>query len=1202
MRLRNLLGAIALLAALLPGQADAEALAAALVRAQVPARDDPDARARDLLAAAAAAARSPIAALLVAEAARGLRELQDPAAVLADLAVFDGQRLHGLCALEVATLRWRLQRALSPPAAAARLPGAGHAERLLAVGPFGDGGSHFVGVPFAPEFEFPEAGRSLPGAGRPATARVARRGASSWRIDLQPPHAVPGCCYGRWRVVAAAPTTGFLEVEHEGDLQVFVDGAEVLRVVRAHESTPRRHYLGLDLPAGGHEVVVKTATAGQSSVALRFVDAEGAPLPGVQPDDGDAFVPGPLPATTAPSRFVTGAAMLARLATAPDASANLRIAATLAAVRDGSDERAIDLAMALLAAPPDDPERALAFARVLRLVPLPEEFRNARARALEEAVLPGLLPAHHTARLVQAQLLEEQDQREQAVLLLRAHPAPGPATFDRQLELLRALRFGAEIVPTLQAWIAACPRDARPHALWAAELDRSGAHQEAAARRARSLALRPDQTSTWRTHCQDRLRAAAPIDEAAIAAAWPGDDDDPPLGRLMLRRDWAIAIGDDATARALGEAIAAHPEADARLLAQLAAFHVRREEQDSAIACLERALPIAEDPRPVRTWLAMLRGQALAIDQLAAFRRDGDAAIAAFTAGERERQASTTLLIDQHLLAIEADGSLTIERHELRRINDQAGVEAFREAAGLGRADEVLLVRTRSADGSDWVPSRVDDDYAPQRLAPGAFVEWRWRNHRPRATAAPFAPEQVLFGSDQEPCAVRECVVVLPTGRGELRTRDLGAPNGLATLDDGRTVHVYRRQDMPSLPKERHLPPLLELVPSLAVGEDEAPYATLRAQREELARRTRLSAPLREAAAVLVAGLDDPGQRARAIWDHCQQTIEDGPVEDALQTLLRRKGNRLLLATALWRAAGLVALPLACRQVRPELDQADGSLFADDAAVQFPGVLLELPDGRRLPVFADVPRHWPLGTVPAVRSGLVACVARDDRFEPLPLPAAPEAVRHLEIRGRASLRGQDLVLIASARIGDAQGYGLAEQLRQQKANVRTLAARQIAQQLFPGFRVDAAALADDEPGQPLRLDLTLRRPGAQAADERLVLPLPLPQSRLAAALGDRAERTQPWRLPVDLLTDIRIEFDPGADMRFTDVPPPSWLAEGPLEFQQDLRPQDGRLVIDRRLRIGPAWRPAGAFGAWLRALAAIDRAEQQTIELAPRAR
>lgn len=1201
MRRTTALGAIGLLAALLPAQADAEALAAALVRAQVPARDDPDARARDLLAAAAAAGRSPIAALLVAEAARGIGELQDLATVLADLEAFEGRHLHGLCALEVATLRWRLQRTLTPFATPPRLPGAGHAERVLAIGPFGDGGSHFVGVPFPPEFDFPEAGRSLPGAGRPATARVARRGAASWRIDLQPPHAVPGCCYGRWRVVAAAPTTGFLEVEHDGDLQVFVDGAEVLRVVRAHEGTPRRRCIGLDLPAGGHEVVVKTATAGHSSVSLRFVDAEGAPLAGVQPDDGDAFASGPLPATPAPGTFATGAAMLARLATAPDASADVRIAATLAAVREGSDAHAIDLAMALLAAPPDDPEQALAFARVLRLVPLPDEFRSARARALEEAALPSLLPAHHTARLVQAQLLEEQDQREQALLLLRAHPAPGPATFERQLELLRALRFGAEIVPALQAWVAACPRDARPYAAWAQELDQAGAYQQAAAMRSHSLALRPGQPGLWRARCQDLLHAGEPVDEAALAAAWPGDDD-PPLGRLVLRRDWAIAGGDVAAARTLGDAIAAHPEADVRLLNRLAAFHVQHGDPGRAIDCLERCLPIAEDPRPVRTWLATLRGEALAIDQLAAFRRDGEAAIAAFAAGERERESSTTLLIDQHLLAIEADGSLTIERHEVRRVNDQSGVEAFREASNLGHAGEVLLVRTRSADGADWVPSLVDGDYAPQRLSPGAFVEWRWREYRPRAAAAPFAITPVLFGSDQEPCVLRECVVVLPTGRGELRTRDLGAPAAVATLDDGRAVHVYRRQDVPALPKERHLPPVSQLVPSLALGEDEVPYATLRAQRDELARRTRLSAPLREAAAALVAGIDDPGQRARAIWAHCQQTIEEGPVADALQTLLRRKGNRLLLAAALWRATGLAVLPLACRQARPELDQADGSLFADDAAVQFPGVLLELPDGSRLPVFADAPRYWPLGVVPAVRSGMPAVVVHDDRFEPLSLPAAPEAVRHLEIRGRASLRGQDLVLVASARIGDVQGYGLAEQLRQQKADVRALAARQIAQQLFPGFRVDAAALASDEPGQPLRLELTLRRPGAQAAGGRLVLPLPLPQSRLAAALGDRAERTQPWRLPIDLLTDIRIEFDPGADMRLAEVPPPTWIAEDPLEFQQDLRPQDGRLVIERRLRIGPAWRPAAAFGGWLRTLAAIDRAEQQTIELAPRAR
>jgi len=1199
----TLLAALGLVLAAAPAQHDVEALAAALVAAQAPAVDDPDAIARDLLAAAARAGRSPVAALIVAEAARGIAEVQDPAALLRELAVFDGQRLHGLCAQELDGLRWRLQRAVEPPSSAPAWPLQGHAEAVLAVGPFGDGGDAFVGVPFAPEFEFPELGTMLAGAGGPAVPRLARRG-TEWRsIQLAAPgRASNGCHYGRWRVVAADAIDGFLELEHDGDSQVFVDGAEVLRVERWRPGHGRRARVGMALPAGGHEIVVKTANADRSRVALRFVDAEGAPLAGLRPHDGAGeFVRGAAATRTA-ATFVTGEAMLARLAGENGASDAVRIAAVLAAVRDGQREPAIDLAMALHDQPPTDPPAALAFARVLRLVDLPDELRKAWARALEERAVPALLPDHHEARIAQAQLHEEQDQREQALRLLAAHPAPGPRTFARRAELLRQLRFRAELAPWFATWSEQCPSDARPLAQWAQELAQAGANREAAALRARSLVLRPDQPSLARTVAADRIAAGDPVDAEAIAAAWPAFGGDAPLGRLRLHREWALARGDAGTARELAEAIADHAETTGAVLLDLAGDHARAGDDARVRTCLERCAALGDATPAVRSWLASVRGEVLPIDELAAFRRDGDAAIAAFTPGERERGASTTVLVDQTILAVAADGSWTAEGHALRRINDQAGVEAFREQQGLGRFAELLSLRTRAADGSDWVPSRVDGDYALTRLQPGAFVEWRWREHGEAPGARPFATEPFFFGSAQEPIAVAEYVVVLPSGRGELRTRGLPAPARTATLADGRTVQIHTRTDVPALGKERHLPPLLDLLPVLAVGEDTPLQPTLREHRVELGRRTRLTAALRAAADAAIAGIAEPAARAQAIWTFCQSTIEDGPADDALQTLLRKKGSRFLLAVALWRAAGLEVLPMACRDARAELGSGASSLFADAEAGQVPGVLLVLPGGQRLPAFLDSPRHWPLGDVPAARGGTVATVVHDDRCEPFPLRSADGAAQHLEIRGKAGIAGKDLVLTMTARIGDVQGFQLAEQLRQQKANVRTMAARQIAQQMFPGWRVDAAALAKDEPGQPLGLQATLRRGGVQPDGERFVLALPLPATRFGAAFGDRAERAQPWRLAIDLLADTRIEFDPGEELRLAALPPDVWLAEEPLVFRQDVQRDGERVVITRHVRLGSATRPAAAFGDWLRALAAADRAEQQTLELIARRR
>lgn len=1195
-------------AALLGAQAppDTAAIAAAVVRAQAPADDDPEAVAADLLSTALAHRRSPVAVLAVGEVHRLLDELPR-AAVLRSLLPADGERQHGLLHQSLELLRWRLDRRERGPQAAGPLPTFGHVDALVAWGPFGDAGDAFVGVVFAPELRLPAADELLPGRGRPARMHVATRRAETRMIRLSPPpRHDAGCWYGAASFEAAHDLDAFVELEHHGDCQLFVDGREVLRLERWRRTAAGRHHVALHLPAGRHEVLVKTAANGTDAVALRCVDADGHAAAGVAWLAPGAAAPAAgAPATATAAMFQSALEVLARAAERSNGSPEVRIAAVLAAAREGHGDLAIDLAEPLRQAPPAAGPLALAWAQVLRLVPLPDERRKAEARALEEGAVATLPPAHHAATMARVGLLAEQDQREAALKLLAGRT--GPQAFAQRLDLLRQLRFGAEVRPLLQQWAEAIPHDPRPWAALADDLQASHALPRLLVLRRQSLQRSADQPGLAAAACR---HAIATGDGAAarelLDLAQPVFADGPSVARLRLELEFATATGDGSRAAALRQQLAGHPDADAALLVELAGQGMRSGDPALAQACLAAAMQRGDHRPAVAEWAARLAGQPGPGAAAARWHRDGRAAATAFVAGDRERTAATTVVLDQRVLVVHDDGSWTAEGHELRRINDPAGVEAFGARTGLGSVDEVLLVRTLGTDGKDYVPARIDGDYAMQRLEPGAFVEWRWREHGRPPEAAPLDAGLFLFGSADAPCANCELVVVLPTDgdgrrRGELRTRQLGPPDATETLPDGRTAHVWTRIDLPALAQERFRPPPVELLPCAHYGEDEPPFATLRAQRVQLGRRTRTTAPIAAAAAAATAGIADPRAKAEAIWAWCQQHVEDGSSDQALDTLLRRQGSRFLLAVALLRAVGLPVAALACAPVRPELGDGPAGLFATDDALQLPGAVVTLPDGTRLPLFVDAPRHWPLGAVPAQRLGTTATIVHDTHAEPLLLTGGDAAAQSVQVRGTAALGDDGYRLEVDILLGDVAGFALAERMRQLPDTVRRQAARQITQQLLPGWRVDAAAVAPAAPGTPLLLRAALTRAGGQADGDRIVLPLPLPPDRLMADFGDRAERTLPWRLAVDLSSDWRIVLDPGPD-RVVALPPPVAVNEPPLRFDQQVLPSDGGLVVRRLLRIGAGTRPAADFAAWLRALATVDRAQQATIALERRAR
>ena len=1188
----------------LPSQSPTTVLAEALVRAQAPATDDPDATVRELVTAALGHRRSPAAHTLVDEAIRLVGQVQQPRELRAWLRQLPTtEPTHGRLAQRLRELVWYLDLAIDGTGPTGPAPAAGYLHTAIAAGPFGDSGDHFVGLPFAPELQFPAVGSELPGRGR--SARVAAIGNQPYSdyLELDRNHSgQEGCWYGLMRVAVDKALDTFLEVDMPGDHQVFVDETEVLRSERWRATTNRHDYIALHLPPGEHTVLLKAAGNGQCKVTVRFVDAEGHADTNVRavPIADSTLGPTGERAKARPDPFVTASDVWTRAANAADATDPVRIGALLQALQDGNTDLALQLTQALRLQPPADAVAALAFANVLRRAPLPEEVRKADARKLVERAAPQLGDDHHAARLARAQLSEEQDQREAALRLLATHPTAGPATWERRYALVRQLRFRAEVEPLLTAWAAACPGDTRPLALQAELAANAGDVARALQLRLRLLALRLDHHEALQAAFRDALATAEfATAERLLDTMEPAGHQPPQRNRLWLQVELATARGDRDAIAAHLQALMAHAETPANWYHELASRWLQRGDRDTAATCLARSLELDPDQPAIREWHRELVGAADPAP-FATFRRDGAAAVAAFRPGDAERGASTTVVVDQRIVDVQPDGSWTAEVHAVHRVNDQAGVEAFSGGTGIGSAEEVLLVQTIAADGKQYVPARIDDDYSLQQLQPGAFVEWRVREYGSAPGADPLATETFFFGDSDSPCTLTELVVVLPkSGRGELRTRSLGEPTETRTLEDGRQALVFRREQVAALAQEQFLPSMYELLPCAQLGEDQPPFAEQRLRRIGLLARTRPTAPIAAKAQELAAGATDARARTTAIWSWCQREIDSGPSRDALETLLRGKGDRFLLLVALLRGADVPVVPLIAQDQRDELGAGDSPLFAAADALEATGAAVLLPDGERLLLFADTPRHWPLGAVPGPRSGVPGLLLHDDRQEPILLPVGGHA-QSLRIRGKAKLRSKDLRLEVTAELRDLQGFAIAEQLREQKENVQKLAARQIAQQLFAGFRIEAASLQLAATGEPLSLTATLLRSGVQRNGDRLVVPLPLPETRYAASFGDRAARTLPFRLPLDLFADWQIELELGDDVRIATLPAAVAVARPPLAFTQDCTLHGNLLTIRRQVLVGAGSLPAIAWPDWLRALAAADRAEKATIELSSR--
>lgn len=1218
-RLTPLLLAALLPIVWLPAQSAPRAIAAALIDAAAEARDDADATAQMLLRAAAANAESPAAAILIGVVQGRLQQLQQPAALLPQIDAIDLDRVHGVLAQRLRELRFQLLRAKGSDGAGRQLPAPPQdlqdpwqdwAADFLVIGPFGDSGDSYIDVPFPPELHFPARDASLAGRFGPVQPHVVARRPFQRRVELEA-KALPrqGCYYALCRANVDGEISGFAEVESDGSLQLFANGREVGRIVPWLEPGPQLRRFAVQLPKGQNQLLLKTGTNGRAAVSLRLCDGRGRALKGVHLLPAETpLQPPPAAVAAAGAAFQDGLATLQQAAAAADGDdrALLLVAQLLQAARIGSTHVELAAAMALLQQPPAQPAAALALGQALRtLTLLPEELRLQKARELEDRALQALPAGHHRAMVARVRQLAIEDKREEALRLLRQamtqHTA-GPETYALAFDLVQKLEFNAEVEPLLQQWQQELPHDVRPREELARRQQRDGAPAAALAELCAALRARPDSSGIANAAAGiaadlgdfDTARRCRDLADPFAAATTP-----PSLSYLTELAGIARRSGDEAAQRQLLDQIMAHPDVDADTLEHAGDRWLQLGDTDKALAAWRQSLQLDPARHALRDGIARLADTARCGADLLPFRRDGDAAIAAFHKTEREDGATTTLLIDQMLVEMLADGSRVEEVHQLRRINDLQGVEAMKQPAELARADEVLLVRT-VANGQSFVPSKTDRAFAMVRLEPGAFVEWRYRNYQPAPDAEPWRSPEFRFGSDTEPYLLTEYVLILPPqAHGDLRMRGFSAPTETKTLADGRRALVFRRENVPRLPEERNAPPLTDLVGVAQFGEDADPAAFARQVRMSLQLQTRPTPVVEQQAAALTKDIQDRRQAMVAIHDWVQREIATGPDNGPTATILRKKGQRLLVETSLLRAAGFAVDYAVTEPVRDALSADPRPLFSTDDQWPLPGVRLT-GAGEPVWLFADAPRYLPLGLVPGSRAGAEALLATPTAAAIVRVPATDiDVAQTVAARGDARLdAGGNVTFEGDILFQDQAGYALAEQLRELKADVRKLAARQLSQRFFREWRLTGAALVDIEPpGQLPKVHCSFERALLQRDGERFLLPLPLPPSRLLTAFGDRPGRQLPLRLTNEVQIDWDVTLDPGDELALAQLPPPVLIQHGPLTFALTCTLQDGKVHIVEHAVVRAGTIAQTGFGEWMQALQKVEAAETANLVL-----
>jgi hypothetical protein len=821
-----------------------------------------------------------------------------------------------------------------------------------------------------------------------------------------------------------------LRAESGGTLEIFLDGASVLKKDDRWHATPEIAWTTLRLSPGTHKLLVKfLPTAAPFRVALIATDDHHGPAATANPAVSASSV---VPAIADPESSYVSAALRFWMG---DYDATI---AQLTALQKKYPSAALDflLAKAWQRSGDDSSDQMALWQSALRQAPLAiaaeyelaareyDTGHNEEAYAHVQRVVtarPGFVPGVH----LQGSIAMELNAKEQAAAALEAEL--------RLHSSCTALRDAARFFSGMAAYDRAGDFERQlegcaPGSLAFAETRaEAGRHSEAAA-------------------AAQRIVLARPLDRAA---------------RALLVRELALSGDRDGATRAAQELVAVAPQSS----------RYRRLAEDVSTGA------VVSDSASARA-----RDFSRQQDFYGPYRRNG-LEIIHKTASRHFSGGPALVVLHDRVARVEPDGAVSVYVHKITRVLNRDGIEKYGEVSVPLGAD-LLELRTVKPDGTLVEPefNQHKSTISMPALAPGDAIELEYVLHYNGGIEEHAEDFHFTFGSFTAPMLFARFAVLTPAPTKMEVIATPGAPRAAETTAENVTARVWERQDMAQSSEEVSAPrrdalPTIRLVASRPGG-----WQDLRDfHRNELIDAIRIGPRVAQNARDLVG--ESGEETARNLYHLVAMRLrstgsefDGGDLVSAETTLADFAGNRTVALLAMARASGLDVDLLLAR----ELDRPHPTIAARDAYTR-PLVLFRFghrqvvadaeSEGVGFGVLPPIIAHDDALAVPVAE----ATASRAALIVPVPPSLGDE---HSNADGDISF-DKDGNMTAKVTIG--MGASRSAQMRNILSGIepgeRRRFIEQIAMRIFPGA-VDANGEVrnENDSDQPLELRLSCSAP------------------------------------------------------------------------------------------------------------------------------
>ncbi|MFN0060268.1 MAG: hypothetical protein ACKVX7_17555 [Planctomycetota bacterium] len=967
---------------------------------------------------------------------------------------------------------------------------AGTPRRWLGIGPFGHDGPAALHAIYDPELRFDVSAPAIGTEDWPV----------SWRgvfVAANDATLTPNECFGRsgaayyFRscITVATPTRALIELSTSGALRLWLDGVELALLDRYRSHLPQRVWVGVELDAGTHSLLVK---CGSQPFALKLRDPAGLPLEFADADPQtppDSVTTSRLSSAIRPQGFglEDWNVAAARVGALP---MDLQLPLALLRARESDAVGCHELLLAAEADPQCDATTlALAVEECAEAIEyLPADWRKTwltehRRRGLAKD--PRCVPLV----LAEANLLASDGHSQEAVELIDGVLAEAPRALSALLqreEIADAQNWHEERRQVLEAMKSLCPKNTLVEHRWL-RYWRGQKRVDLVQQLRSEMYARSGSLGTAIELATGHLQLGARELAIRIVDELPALDGDSSMA-LQEQVELYQRLGMDERALAVIAALRTRVPDDADLFLQAAALHEKAGADEAAIEAYRRALEL----RPGRIQVVQqieylerkLKGQSAPPAFWEPYRISLSTVLSERPAPDHYPRAASVLLLDQMVTRILPTGGGEEMVHQIIWLTSQQSVEQY---SVLSVPGEVIELRVLTPEGEELHPTAGGDrgGYTLPGLRENCVIEHRSvrRFDLARERDLQLGPFYFRDPDFANAFHTTEWIVLLPAEwQPTIEERALTQPREERLINGLRELK-WRYTQMAHVEPEFQAPPADRVLPNVRVTRPLKWERVLERYAAAAVAENATTPVLKTAAHELLVGIADRRAQVEALYEAvCGRVKTNDGGENATAIWLEKSGDRNLLLSGLLRAAGIPVESVFVAE-RDELNPYVD--WSQPGSASFPFQLLCVDMENAPPLYFNANfRMAPLGQIPRQFQGGRAI--RSDhqhgcRWVTLPIDDADQESRSLSTVVELDANSTTaLALSGTVAFNALVGSQMKEQLASVTDQQRTLTLENFLRSTFRGAEIkDASFSALDDRSTPFAMHFAIatQQPG-----------------------------------------------------------------------------------------------------------------------------